>query len=83
MPIETIEIKEWLELTQDEEILLGAFAPSLHQITMEIECKECGLPVYISPHEKGRATVICIVYGLKYFNKPDREILRKALISPA
>ncbi len=83
MPIENIELEEWRELAQDEVILLGAFEPSLHQITMEIECKECGRPVYISPREKGGATVICIVCGLKYFNEPDREILRKALICAA
>jgi hypothetical protein len=83
MPIENVETQEWHELMQDGTILLGAFAPSLHQITMEVECKECGRPVYIGPHEKGQATVICIVCGLKYFDEPDREILRKALIQPA
>ncbi len=53
MSIEYVEREEWLDLMQEETILLGAFAPSLNQITMEIECKECGRPVYISPSEKG------------------------------
>ncbi len=80
MAIENLEREEWLELMQEETILLGAFAPSLSQITMEIECKECGRPVYISPSEKGNATVICILCGLEYFDEPDRETIRKALI---
>ncbi len=81
MPIENVEREEWLYFMQGDAILLGAFAPSLNQITMEIECKECGRPVYISPSEKGNATVICIICGLKYFDEPDQEIIRKALIS--
>jgi len=40
-------------MEDQETILLGAFVPSLHQITMEIECKECGRPVYISPRREG------------------------------
>jgi hypothetical protein len=83
MLIENIEKEEWLGLMQEDAILFGAFEPSLTQITMEIECRECGRPVYISPQEKGDATVICIICGLKYFNDPDREILRKALIPAA
>ena len=79
MLIKHVEKEECTELMQGE-ILLGAFAPSLSQITMEIECKECGRPVYISPREKGEATVICIVCGLKYFNEADREVVTKALI---
>ncbi len=82
MPIQNIDREDWFDLMQDQAILLGAFAPSLTQITMEIECQECGRPVYISPHEKGRATVICIVCGLKYFDEPDRETIKRALISP-
>jgi hypothetical protein len=81
MPIEYVEKTEWLERMQDTEtILLGAFAPSLTQITMEIECKECGRPVYVSPYERGAAAVLCIVCGLKYFNESDRETLSKALM---
>ena len=84
MSIEYVEKSEWLERMQDEEtILLGAFAPSLNQITMEIECKECGRPVYVSPYERGAAMVLCIVCGLKYFNESDRETLTKALIPQA
>ena len=83
MPIQYMENEEWLERMQaDETILLGAFAPSLSQITMEIECKECGRPVYVSPYEN-RATVLCIVCGLKYFSDTDRETLTKALIPQA
>ncbi len=81
MPIQYIEKSEWLERVQDQQtILLGAFAPSLNQITMEIECKECGRPVYVSPYEKGASTVLCIVCGLKYFSESDRETLSKALM---
>jgi hypothetical protein len=81
MPIEYLEKQEWLERMQETEtILLGAFAPSLTQITMEIECRECGRPVYVSLSEKGATTVLCIVCGLKYFNESDRETLTKALI---
>lgn len=81
MPIQYIEKTEWLERMQEREtILLGAFAPSLNQITMEIECKECGRPVYVSPREKGASTVLCIVCGLKFFDETDRETLTKALI---
>ncbi len=84
MPIEYVEKNEWLERVQEQEtILIGAFAPSLNQITMEIECKECGRPVYVSPYEKGAATVLCIVCGLKYFSESDRETLTKALIPQA
>ena len=66
----------------DEEILLGSFEPSLNQITMEIDCRECGRPVYISPREKGKAMVICILCGLKYFNESDRDTIKAALLSP-
>ena len=84
MPIEYIEEDEWLEQMEDQEtILLGAFAPSLTQITMEIECKECGRPVYVSPRERGAATVLCVVCGLKYFDESDRETLSKVLIPQA
>ncbi len=83
MPIENVEREEWLDFMQEDAILLGAFAPSLSQFTMEIECKECGRPVYISPSEKGNATVICIICGLKYFDEPNREIIKKALVSAA
>ena len=84
MPIQYMEKEEWLERMQaDETILLGAFAPSLSQITMEIECKECGRPVYVSLHERGASTVLCIVCGLKYFTETDRETLTKALIPQA
>ena len=79
MPIEYVNKQEWLEKMQDETILLGAFAPALDRITMEVECKECGRPVYVSPYERG-ATVICIVCGLKYFSDTDRKTLTKALI---
>ncbi len=83
MPMKIIEKEEWLEYMQDDTILLGSFEPAINQITMEIDCHECGRPVYISPHEKGEATVICILCGLKYFSKPDREIIKKALIPQA
>ena len=81
MPGGFVEKSDWFEQMQDSEtILLGAFAPSLTKITMEIECKECGRPVYLSPKEREAAIVICIVCGLKYFDEPDREILSKALM---
>ena len=84
MSIQYIEKEEWLERIEDQEtILLGAFAPSLTQITMEIECRECGRPVYVSPYEKGASTVVCIVCGLQYFDETDRETLAKALIPQA
>jgi len=84
MPIEYIEKEEWLERVQEQEtILLGAFAPSLNQITMEIECRECGRPVYVSPFERGASAVLCIVCGLKYFDDSDRETLTRALIPQA
>ncbi len=84
MPIEYIEKEEWLERVQEQEtILLGAFAPSLNQITMEVECKECGRPIYVSPCERGASAVLCIVCGLKYFSDSDRETLTKALIPQA
>jgi hypothetical protein len=54
MPIINVEKNEdGLELLQDHAILVEASAPSFVQIMMEIECKECGSPVYISPDEKG------------------------------
>jgi hypothetical protein len=81
MAIQYIEKQEWFERIDDQEtILLGAFAPSLTQITMEIECKECGRPVYVSPHERGESAVLCIVCGLQYFSETDRETVAKALI---
>ena len=84
MSIEYIEKEEWLERVQEQEtILLGAFAPSLNQITMEIECRECGRPVYVSPYERGASAVLCIVCGLKYFDDSDRETLTRALIPQA
>jgi hypothetical protein len=79
-----IEKQERFEGTDDQEtILLGAFAPSLTQITMEIECKECGRPVYVRPHEIGTSAVVCIMCGLQYFNETDRETVTKALIPQA
>ena len=84
MPIQYMEKEEWLErMRADETILLGAFAPSLSQITMEIECKECGRPVYVSPRELGKSTVVCIMCGLQYFKESDRETVTKALIPQA
>lgn len=81
MSIQYLEEYEWLDRIEEQEtLLLGAFAPSLTQITMEIECKECGRPVYVSPREKGASTVLCIVCGLKFFDETDRETLTKALI---
>ncbi len=84
MAIEYLEKQEWLErIGEQETILLGAFTPSLTQITMEIECKQCGRPVYVSPYEKGASKVLCIVCGLEYFDETDRETLTKALIPQA
>ena len=84
MSIHHVEKEEWLEQMLDQEtILLGSYAPSLTQITMEIECEECGRPVYVSPGERGAAAVLCIVCGLKYFNETDRETLINALIPQA
>jgi hypothetical protein len=84
MAIHHVEDEELIERMQEAEtILLGAFAPSLTQVTMEIECKACGRPVYVSLSEKGAAAVLCIVCGLKYFNESDRETLTKALIPQA
>jgi hypothetical protein len=71
------------DLEEQDTILLGAFAPSLTQITMEIECRDCGRPVYVSLRERGDSTVLCIVCGLKYFNGSVRETLTKALIPQA
>jgi hypothetical protein len=75
------ERAEWMD--DRDTILLGAFAPSLTQITMEIECKECGRPVYVSPNEIGTSTVMCILCGLQYFNETDRETVTRALIPHA
>jgi len=84
MAVPNFEKEEWLAKMEDTEtILLGAFAPSLTQITMEIKCKEWGRPVYFSPYENGGEAVLCIVCGLKYFNESDREALAKALIPHA
>jgi hypothetical protein len=69
--VEKLERSEWTD--DQDSILLGAFEPSLTQITMEIECKECGRPVYVSPYERGESTVLCIVCGLQYFSETDRE----------
>jgi len=75
------EKEEWLEgMKNTETILLGAFALSLTQVTMEIECKKCGRPVYVSPYENGGEAVLCIVCGLKYFHELDRQTLAKVLI---
>ena len=80
MSIEYLEKTEWLERMQNQEtILIGAFAPPLTQITMEINCSDCGRPVYVSPYEKGAARVFCILCGLKFFDDADRETLTKAL----
>ena len=84
MSIQYAEKPERSEWTDDQDtILLGAFAPSLIQITMEIECKECGRPVYVSPHEIGASTVVCILCGLQYFNETDRDTVTRALIPQA
>jgi hypothetical protein len=84
MAVPNFEKEEWLEGMEDTEtILLWAFAPSLTQITLETECRECGRPVYVSPYEKRGEAVLCILCGLKYFNESDREALAKALIPHA
>lgn len=84
MSIQYVEKNEWhAKMHRQESLLLGAFEPSLSKITVEIECRECGRPVYVSPRELGDATVICIVCGLKYFEEPDRETISKALIPQA
>ena len=70
-------------LDEQDSILLGAFAPSLTQITMEIECRDCGRPVYVSLRERGDSTVLCIVCGLKYYTGSALETLTKALIPQA
>ncbi|NLT65500.1 MAG: hypothetical protein GXX84_02730 [Acidobacteria bacterium] len=81
MPIQYIEKDEWLSRVRDQEtILIGAFAPALNQITIEVDCKDCGRPVYVSPYEKGAARVLCIVCGMKYFSDSDRQALVKALL---
>ncbi len=81
MSIEYVDKSEWLERMQDEEtILIGAFALPLTQITMEVECSDCGRAVYVSPHEKGAAKVFCILCGLKFFNEADREALTQVFL---
>jgi hypothetical protein len=80
MPTKIVEKEEWLEHMQENTILLGSFEPAANLITMEFDCHECGRPVYIGPHEKGDATVICILCGLKFFSEPDREIIKQVLI---
>jgi len=82
MAIEYIEKDEWLEQVNSQEtILIGAFAPSLNQITMELECRGCGRPVYVSPYEKVTATVLCMVCGPSRFSDEDRETISQALKS--
>jgi hypothetical protein len=80
MAIEYIEKDEWLEqINRQETVLIGAFAPSLNQITIQLECRGCGRPVYVSPYEKGAATVLCMVCGLSIFSDEDRETISQAL----
>ncbi len=81
MSIEYVDKSEWQERMQDQEtMLIGAFAPPLTQITMEVDCSDCGRPVYVSPYEKGAARVFCILCGLKFFDEADRETLTRALL---
>ena len=81
MSIEYVDKTEWLEHMQEQEtMLIGAFAPPITEITMEISCSDCGRPVYVSPYEKGAARVFCILCGLKFFNEADRETLTRALL---
>jgi hypothetical protein len=81
MSIEYVEKAEWLErMNEQETILIGAFAPALNQITMEVECRSCGRPVYVSPYEKGAATVLCLLCGLDLFDESDRETISKAML---
>jgi len=69
MSIEYTEESEWLERMQDDEtILIGAFEPLPTQVTMEIDCRDCGRPVYVSPYEKGSAKVFCLICALQFFN---------------
>jgi hypothetical protein len=84
MSIEYVEKSEWLEHMQDQEtMLIGAFAPPLTQITMEVSCSDCGRPMYVSPYEKGAAKVFCILCRLKFLDEADRETLTKALMEKA
>jgi hypothetical protein len=81
MSIEYVDKVEWLEkMNAQETILIGAYAPSLNQITMEVECRGCGRPIYVSPYEKGAATVLCLLCGLPLFNEADRETISKAML---
>jgi hypothetical protein len=75
------ERSEWTE--EPDTILLGAFEPSLTRVTMEIDCRECGRPVYVSPRELGKSPVVCILCGLRYFKESDRETVTRALIPQA
>lgn len=82
MAVEYLDRDEWRERTEGQEvILIGAFVPSLNEITMEIGCRDCGRPVYVSPYEKGATRVLCILCGLKHFDESDRETIGKALLS--
>jgi hypothetical protein len=81
MSIDYVDKAEWLErMNAQETILIGAFAPSLNQITMEVECSGCGRPIYVSPYEKKAATVLCLLCGLNLFNEADRETISKAML---
>jgi ribosomal protein S27E len=83
MSIEYIDKAEWQErVAERETVLIGAFAPALNQITMEIECRSCGRPIYISPYEKNASTVLCIICGLSLFNETDRDAISKAMLNP-
>ena len=84
MSIEYLEKTEGLQRMQNHEaILIGAFSPLLTQVTMEINCHDCGRPVYVSPYEKGMAKVFCLLCGLQFFNAEDRETITKALLARA
>jgi hypothetical protein len=73
MPIKFVEKSEWLEQTKNSvAVLIGAFMPSLSLITMEVDCRECGRPVYISTYENGIAKIVCMLCGLKLFSVADQ-----------
>jgi hypothetical protein len=82
MSIQYIDKAEWQErVAEQETILIGAFAPALNQITMEVECRGCGRPIYVSPYEKNASTVLCLLCGLSLFNETDRDIISKTMLN--
>jgi hypothetical protein len=82
MSIEYIEKVEWQErLNGKTTVLIGAYAPALNQITMEVECRNCGRPIYVSPYERNTSTVLCLLCGLLHLNESDRKTIAECILN--